>query len=177
MRDFTLPVACLCLFSGALLGGLYLLMKLVRLLLRGGRLCAALLDVAFCLTAAVVAFLCALVVDKGRLRLVQAFLQALGAWSVVVALDPLVGGIAAWVRKAGAWLRCLLARPFRAVGRFFMAKYGKRRQKRLEKKRAKRRKRPARRRAGPKIAGKAPKKSKKSGVKRKKRKKPLEKLM
>ncbi len=47
MTGLTLPAACLCLMTGALLGGLFLFFKLLRGLLYGGRLCAAALDIIF----------------------------------------------------------------------------------------------------------------------------------
>ena len=66
----------------------------------GGFLCClgwagwppAFLTPVFCCLCGGAVFLCALAVDNGHLRLYQAVLQGLGAWCVVVALDP-------WVRK------------------------------------------------------------------------------
>ncbi len=89
MTGGTWPIALFCLTSGAALGALFLLCKALRLALGGGKLLTAALDTAFGLVCGAVVFLCALAVDKGRLRLLQAALQALGAWGVVVSLDPL----------------------------------------------------------------------------------------
>lgn len=100
-----MPAGCLCLFSGAVLGGLFLAFKLLRLLLRGGKICAAIFDVLFGVICAVVAFLCALAVDKGRLRLFQVVLQLIGAWGAIASLDPLINGGVAWLRKMGSRLR------------------------------------------------------------------------
>lgn len=176
MSGITLPAMCLCLTSGAALGVFYLLLKLVRLLLRGGRLCAALMDVVFCLVCGIVAFLCALVVDQGRLRMIQAALQGLGAWGVIVALGPWVSGGARRIRKASAWVWGLLLKPVRAVRRFLQEKRKKRRARRLEKKRQKKQQKQRARQNASKNAGKKPGKKKKVGRKPKKRKKPLEKL-
>lgn len=113
MMDFTLPVACLCLASGAVLGVLYLLLKLFRLMLGGGKLWEAVSDVIFCLLAAAVAFLCALVVDQGRLRLVQMILQGLGAWGVIVALEPFTSSLGRLLRRLGSrlsWVKRLRRR-------------------------------------------------------------------
>lgn len=172
MSGITLPAMCMCLVSGVLLGLFYLLLKLVRLLLQGGRLCIALLDVVFCLTCAVAAFLCALVVDQGRLRLVQAALQGLGTWGAIVALDPLINGIAGRLRRASAWIWGLLMRPVLAARGFLREKRKKRRARRLERKRTKQL---AKRKAS-QGSRKRPGKKKKVGQKQKKRKKPLEKL-
>lgn len=113
MMDFTLPVACLCLALGAALGALYLLLKLFRLALGGGKLWEAVSDVIFCLLAAAAAFLCALVVDQGRLRLVQVVLQGLGAWGVIVALEPFASGLGRLLRRLRdrlSWLKRLRRR-------------------------------------------------------------------
>ncbi len=124
MNGWSLPAGCLCLVSGALLGGLFLAIKLLRVLLHSGKLCTALLDVAFCLVCALTAFLCALVVDKGRLRLFQAALQALGAWGVIAALDPFISGVARWLRRTWLWLCAAVRKAVfrwvrRPLGRLF----------------------------------------------------------
>lgn len=105
MNNISLLGVCLCLFTGAMLGVLYLLGRLLRLLLRGGWLMQAAVDLAFCLCFAVVAFTCALALDKGRLRFIQLALQVLGAWAAVAALGPLVGGAVRLLRRCGGWLR------------------------------------------------------------------------
>ena len=144
------PQASLCLFSGALLGLLFLACKLLRVMLGLGRLATALLDLAFCLTCGLTAFLCALVLDQGRLRLFQAALQLLGAWGAVAALDPLIEGTARLLRRAAGRLRRALGRPWS----FLRGKWEK---------------------SFPKQPRK-PAKRKKTGRKRKKPKKPLENL-
>lgn len=113
MTGGTWPQASLCLFSGALLGLLFLACKLLRVLLGLGRLATALLDLAFCLFCGLTAFLCALVLDQGRLRLFQTALQLLGAWGAAAALDPLVEGAARLLRRTAARMRRALGRPLR----------------------------------------------------------------
>lgn len=81
-----------CLTTGAALGCLFLLCKLLLLFFRFGRVAQAVVDILFCLIAAAVVFLCALAVDSGRLRLMQAVLQLLGGWAVTAALDPFLCG-------------------------------------------------------------------------------------
>lgn len=100
MTGGTLPAGCLCLFTGALMGGVFLGLKLLGLLLRGGRIFTFFSDLFFGLFCAVTAFLVALAVDSGRLRLFQAALQCLGAWGAIAALGPLLNSAAAKLRKA-----------------------------------------------------------------------------
>lgn len=181
MSGFTLPAACLCLTAGAALGGLFLLFKLLRGLLYGGRLMTAALDVLFCLIWAIFAFICALAADKGRLRLFQLVLQALGAWGVVVALDPFVKGVTGAVRRFGRWLREWLSRPGRLLKKRWRKKRAEIITRRAEKRKAARRpqKSGAGRASGAKGKPryrKVPAKSKIYAPKRKKTKNPLEKL-
>lgn len=100
MTGGTLPAGCLCLFTGALMGGVFLGLKLLGLLLRGGRIFTFFSDLFFGLFCAVTAFLVALAVDSGRLRLFQAALQCLGAWGAIAALGPLLNSAAAKLRRA-----------------------------------------------------------------------------
>ena len=104
MTGVTLPAGCLCLFTGAMLGGVFLGLKLLGLLLRGGRLFTFFSDLLFGLICALAAFVVALAVDSGRLRMFQAALQCLGAWGTIVALDPLLSGVAARLRRVAGRL-------------------------------------------------------------------------
>jgi hypothetical protein len=113
MTGSTWPIALFCLTSGAALGALFLLCKALRLALGGGKLLTAALDTAFGLVCGAVVFLCALAVDKGRLRLLQAALQALGAWGVVVSLDPLATAGGKLLRFLWKKISCFLSAPFR----------------------------------------------------------------
>lgn len=115
MTGTAFPAACFCLAVGAALGGLFLSLKLFRLLLRGGWLCTLLLDVCFCLLWTGAAFLCALVVDKGRPRLLSVGLQALGTWGAAAALDPFVGFFARLLRRWSRRARDWAARPVHAL--------------------------------------------------------------
>lgn len=181
MIGLTLPTACLCLTAGVLLGGLFLFFKLLRGLLCGGRLMEAALDVLFCLIWALVSFLCALVVDKGRMRMFQAVLQALGAWGAVVALDPFISGITSLARRLGRRLRMWLGRPVRSLrGRYRAGKAAilakRRKRKGAHKKKGKRAKaRGPGGRSAPRYR-EIPAKSKRYAPKTKKNKNPLEKL-
>ena len=56
MNTLSLPGACLCLATGALLGGAFLALKLARLLLRGGRIFLFVSDLLLGPLCAVVAF-------------------------------------------------------------------------------------------------------------------------
>ena len=100
VNSISLLGVCLCLFTGGLLGGVYLVLKILRLLLGGGRFMQAVMDVLFCLLWTLVAFICALALDKGRLRFVQVVLQIIGAWGVTASLNPLVLGTANLIRRA-----------------------------------------------------------------------------
>ncbi len=88
-----------CLATGAALGGLFVLFQAVRILLRAGKLFTAFLDLLYCCLCGAAVFLCALAVDRGRLRFFQAALQLLGGWSVVAALGPAASRLAGGVRK------------------------------------------------------------------------------
>ena len=84
MSDWALRCVFLCLAVGAVLGGLFLIFKLLRILLGLGKVGTAVLDMIFCAVCSAVVFLCALAVDKGRLRFFQAGLHLLGAFSVIL---------------------------------------------------------------------------------------------
>ena len=181
MTGLTLPAACLCLMTGALLGGLFLFFKLLRGLLYGGRLCAAALDIIFCLVWALTAFLCALVVDKGRLRMFQVVMQVLGAWGTVVALDPFINGVTNIVRRFGRWLGKGLSRPASFLRKRWRIKRADMKAKRDERRKAAQsRKKPGRGKPpggkGTPRYRKVPVKSKRYALKKKKTKNPLEKL-
>ena len=100
-------VIFLCLASGAGLGGVFLGAEALAGLLGCRKLGRAVLDLACCAVAGAVVFLCALAVDSGRVRLVQAALQALGGWAVWTAFAP-------WARRTrklgAAWRGRLRAR-------------------------------------------------------------------
>lgn len=99
MRAGLLPAAVFCLATGAALGCLFLLFKILRILLDAGKLCTALLDLLYCCLCGTAVFLCALAVDRGRPRLFQALLQGLGGWAAIETLDPFVTGAARRVEK------------------------------------------------------------------------------
>ena len=88
-----------CLATGAGLGALYAVFSGVRVLLRAGKGLTAVLDILFCLICGTVVFLCALAVDKGRLRFYQAALQLLGGWSAAAVLTPALCGLAGLWQK------------------------------------------------------------------------------
>ncbi len=115
MKSLTPELIFFCLGTGAALGCLFLLFQGARLLLGAGKLLTALLDVVYCCICAAVVFLCALAVDHGRLRLVQALFQAVGAWAAIGALGPFVQGLAAVVRKIFGRVSAL----FKRAGAFF----------------------------------------------------------
>lgn len=181
MTGMTLPAACFCLMTGAVLGGLFLGCKLLRGLLYGGRLCAAVLDVLFCLVWALTAFLCALVIDKGRLRMFQMVLQGLGAWGTIVALDPFVNGLTGLMRRMGRQVKKWISRPIIfLMGRWRAARAAAKEKQVKKRKAAKKKKSQAK--AGA-LGGKnepryrkRPSKREIYASKRKKTKNPLEKL-
>lgn len=113
MTGAGLPVIFLCLGTGCALGALFLLLKAARLALGAGKWATAGLDVAFGLVCGGVAFLTALVVDKGRMRFLQGALQMLGAWGCVAALDPFMSGLGRGIRRFCGKLGRALWRPVR----------------------------------------------------------------
>lgn len=98
MSGASLPMVFFCLATGAALGCLFLLCKVLRILLHAGKLCTAALDLLYCCFCAAAVFLCALAVDRGRLRVFQVVLQLAGGWAAVAALDPFVSSAARGIR-------------------------------------------------------------------------------
>ncbi|MFR0839025.1 MAG: spore cortex biosynthesis protein YabQ [Neglectibacter timonensis] len=64
MSDWALRCVFLCLAVGAVLGGLFLIFKLLRILLGLGKVGTAVLDMIFCAV-------CSAVVFRARLRLIR----------------------------------------------------------------------------------------------------------
>ena len=183
MTAWAWPAAFFCLGTGAALGLLFLLCKMVRIGLGAGPWLTAALDVLFCLICGAVVFLCALAVDKGRLRLFQAALQSLGAWAAVVGLDPLA-------QRAGrgiGLLRCRVAALLTGPARSFTRRAGQAKAKQLSRKGQKRLSKVKQAKAPCEARGRRPSAAncgrtegvfrKKIGPKAKKRKKALEKVM
>lgn len=98
-QPFWPQVLFFCLASGAALGALYAALRGAGTLLRAGRLLTGVLDTLFCLLCGAVVFLCALAVDKGRLRAFQLALQLLGGWSAAVVFTPLCTRAALFLQK------------------------------------------------------------------------------
>lgn len=113
MKNVSGELLFFCLATGAALGCLLLLFRALRILIRAGKLAAAVLDILYCCLCGAVVFLCALAVDRGRLRLLQVLLQLLGGWAVETALGPFVSGFAHRIRKI-----------FSRVFSFFRKKWG-----------------------------------------------------
>lgn len=93
------PALFFCLATGAAMGGLFIAFQVMRLLFGWGKLLTAAADVIFCCLCAVTVFACALAVDHGRLRFIQAAAQLLGGWSVIVVFAPLTGALARRLNK------------------------------------------------------------------------------
>ncbi len=89
----------LLLIAGVLWGLLFLAFKIFRTLLGFGKIAEAIFDFILCLIAAVGIFICALVIDSGRVRFFQLFLHAVGAVSIIMALGPFVQVISAKIRR------------------------------------------------------------------------------
>ncbi len=88
-----------CLAAGAALGCLFLLLQSFRIAFHLGKLATAMLDLFYCCFCAVAAFLCALAVEHGRLRLFQVCFQILGGWAAINALGPFTAGAARLIRS------------------------------------------------------------------------------
>ena len=125
MKNGICELLFFCLGTGAALGCLLLLFRAARILCRAGKLMTALLDVLYCCLCGAVVFLCALAVDKGRLRLLQVLLQLLGGWAAVTALGPFVSGIALRIKK----IFCKVIAFFRRKCGFFTAFFHRRKPK------------------------------------------------
>lgn len=108
-----------CLATGAALGCLFLLFRGFSALLGFRKWGTALLDLIFCCLCGGMVFLCALAVDKGRLRLYQAGLQALGAWAVVTAFGPWLGKGVERLKRFFEKLSAILVRRVDFLRRLF----------------------------------------------------------
>lgn len=126
-----------CLATGAALGCLFLLFQAARILLCAGKPATAALDLLYCCVCAAAVFLCALAVDRGRLRLLQVLAQLLGGWAAVTALGPFTAGLAEAVRK----IFCKVSGFFRGICSFFSGHFRAWRGK-IRKNRGKTRKKP-----------------------------------
>ena len=126
-----------CLATGAALGCLFLLFSAIRLAFHAGKLASAFLDILYCCLCADTVFLCALAVDHGRLRLIQAVFQLLGGWAAVTALGPFVSGAAKCLRKIFCKVSCFFRK-----GSSFLTAHFRRRKPKPAKKRKKTGKRP-----------------------------------
>lgn len=136
MNEQWAPLVFLCLATGAGMGALFLACKVLRVLFGLGKWSTAILDVFFCLVCTLVVFLCALAIDKGRLRFYQAGLQGIGGICLVLVLDPFVSGIAGGIHRV--FLR-LFARGKRILSRFkgFFVRFCGKRGKKIKKRRKK----------------------------------------
>lgn len=74
----------LCLVCGVLLGFVFAVLEFLRLLFSLGKIAAAVIDVLFCLFAAVVTFLLSLAVSVGHARFFQIACEAIGFLCVQV---------------------------------------------------------------------------------------------
>lgn len=137
MTAVSWPTVFFCLLTGAALGLLFLVCKAIRLATGAGRLFTAVLDILYGILCGTTVFLCALAVDKGRLRLLQAALQILGAWAAIIALDPFATTLGKALRFIWRKLSGLICAPFRWVHRKLAAhrKPRKRKKRRKGKKR------------------------------------------
>lgn len=112
----------LCLLLGALLGIVFTVLESARILFSLGRLAAAVLDLLFCLLAAVLTFLLALAVAKGNLRFFQAACEIIGFLSVYLSLTHavrrLLPRLVRAVRRVSSRLRGRLKR----VGKIILRK-------------------------------------------------------
>lgn len=90
LQLYVTEVAVLCLVSGVLLGLLFLLMKIIKLALRIGKIGEAFMDILFWAVGAVVFFLLALAISGGQLRFVQLALCLMGLFAVLLIFDPFI---------------------------------------------------------------------------------------
>lgn len=111
----------LCLVCGVLLGLVFSVLELLRLLFSLGKIAAAVIDVLFCLLAAVVTFLLSLAVSAGHARFFQIACEAIGFLCVQVTVTH---GICRFLTYAEHRLHRFKSRIF--------AKYAQRRQKKVE---------------------------------------------
>ena len=74
----------LCLVCGVLLGLVFAVLEFLRLLFSLGKIAAAVIDVLFCLFAAVVTFLVSLAVSVGPARFFQIACEVIGCLCVQV---------------------------------------------------------------------------------------------
>lgn len=135
-----------CLATGAAMGCLFLLFQALEILLHAGKWTVAVLDFLSCCLCAMIVFLCALAVEKGRLRLFQVLLQLLGGWAAVQALGGFTAGFARRLRKILCRIIAFFQKKWGILAAHFPKKPVKKRKKR-------------------KKTGKKPKKPQKRGLK------------
>jgi len=90
LQLYITEVTVLCLVSGVLLGLLFLLMKIVKLALRIGKVGEAVFDILFWAVMAVVFFLLSLAISGGQLRFVQLALSLIGLFAILLIFDPFI---------------------------------------------------------------------------------------
>lgn len=127
---YVVEVTVLCLVSGVLLGLLFLLMKIVKLALRIGKIGEAVLDILFWAVMAVVFFLLSLAISGGQLRFIQMALSLLGLFAVMLIFDPFINMIS---NKVNITLKRVFA-FFKRRHQSFIRKKKKRKKKIQEKK-------------------------------------------
>lgn len=111
--DLVLRYVFLCVLSGAGLGLFYVLLKMLRILFGIKKIGTAVLDILFFSVAGVVLFLVALAADRGRLRFVQVSLQLIGFLSVLLAVDPSVEQVSAYIYRKSVKVSTKIKRKFR----------------------------------------------------------------
>lgn len=130
---FSFESIILFLSVGVVLGLIFLLIKVLKIVLGIKKIGEAVLDIILCLLSAVVVFLCALALDGGKLRFFQVFLHIIGALSVIWILDPMVQGIARVTSKAGRKLKRFLKAKLEKISQKKKKKSKKHKKKPLQK--------------------------------------------
>lgn len=105
----------LCLLTGAALGLLYLLCRAVKLAIGFGKIGEAILDILFCAAGAIVFFLVALAMDKGRIRFFQVAFQLAGFTASILALGPFVVTVSKFVNIIFKRFSKFLSRKIRVL--------------------------------------------------------------
>lgn len=98
-EGFSAQAFLLCVAAGALIAFCYDVFRVVRIVFHTGRRTVFVLDVCFCILAAVTVFLVALPVSFGQIRFFQLAGEGIGAAIYALAPGALTGKLAKWLRN------------------------------------------------------------------------------
>lgn len=98
-EGFSAQAFLLCVAAGALIAFIYDVFRMARIVFHTGHRTIFVLDVCFCILAAVIVFLVALPVSFGQVRFFQLAGEGIGVAIYALAPGALTGKLAKWLRR------------------------------------------------------------------------------